>query len=309
MDSATDTDSDADSSCAEPHSMRARWSPSFGSSPTDKQSSLEEINVALQNLRTLNMRLLVKDVTYANTIGRASIIIVCAIRELATPESWDCDELMDVFKEITSEWFLSKLLAYRREFLPIRVLSASIDGTLVSCVDVMLANISMASVCIASRTTDMDGLEGTLAKQREDEAIRAASQLPHTWAEMLDLLTSNTASFAVLRLSLRLTFAAYTLHPHLSGVKAQTATFAPSWPNNVVRTYLSRISSTESGVHEYHTDEAPSVRSLRDRIAFAMILGLCSTSHSVGETPLEFPYMFPPEVLYLIRAVIDPDLV
>jgi hypothetical protein len=41
---------------------------------------------------------------------------------------------------------------------------------------------------------------------------------------MLDLLTSNTASFAVLRLSLRLTFAAYTLHPHLSGMKAQTAT-------------------------------------------------------------------------------------
>jgi hypothetical protein len=72
----------------------------------------------------------------------------------------------------------AKLLAYRREFLPIRVLSASIGGTLVSCVDVILANISMASVCIASRTTDMDGLEGTLAKQREDEAIRAASQLP-----------------------------------------------------------------------------------------------------------------------------------
>jgi hypothetical protein len=64
MDSATDTDSDADSSCAEPHSMRARWSPSFGSSPTDKQSSLQEINVALQNLRTVDMRLLVKVTPY-----------------------------------------------------------------------------------------------------------------------------------------------------------------------------------------------------------------------------------------------------
>jgi hypothetical protein len=31
------------------------------------------------------------------------------------------------------------------------------------------------------------------------------------------------------------------------------------------------------------------------------------TSYSVGETPLEFPYVSPPEVLYLILAIIDPD--
>ena len=31
------------------------------------------------------------------------------------------------------------------------------------------------------------------------------------------------------------------------------------------------------------------------------------TSHSVGRTPCEFPYLFPQEALYLIRAIIHPD--
>ena len=36
----------------------------------------------------------------------------------------------------------------------------------------------MASVYMASGTADVDGVEGTLASQRENEAILAASQLP-----------------------------------------------------------------------------------------------------------------------------------
>ena len=77
-----------------------------------------------------------------------------------------------------SECFLSKLLAYRREFLHVGVLSASIKGALVSWVDVILANIAMTSVCIASDTVDIDGMRHTLARREEDETVRAASQLP-----------------------------------------------------------------------------------------------------------------------------------
>jgi len=77
-----------------------------------------------------------------------------------------------------SEWFLSKLLAYRREFHFATFLSVSMKGAVVSWADVILANVAMASVYIASGTTDVDGVEGTLAMQKENDAIRAASQLP-----------------------------------------------------------------------------------------------------------------------------------
>lgn len=77
-----------------------------------------------------------------------------------------------------SEWFLSKLLAYRREFLYVGVLSVSMNGALISWADIILANIATISVCVASDATDMDGMEGTLARQKEDEVMRAASQLP-----------------------------------------------------------------------------------------------------------------------------------
>jgi hypothetical protein len=142
-----------------------------------------------------------------------------------------------------SELFLSKLLAYRREFRHVGVLSASVNGALVSWVDVMLANIAMTSVCISSYTADMDGMMHTLARREEDEAIRAASQLPcklsrhpayillngdpDTWPGMLDLLTSNTASCTLLRLSLRLTFVAYVIHPQLSGMHPRVETSVP----------------------------------------------------------------------------------
>lgn len=143
-----------------------------------------------------------------------------------------------------SEHFLSKLLAYRRKFRHVGVLSASVNGALVSWVDVMLANIAMTSVCISSCIADMDGMRNTLARQEEVEAIRAASQLPcklsqhpayillnkvpDTWPEMLDLLTSNMASCTLLRLSLRLTFVAYVIHPQLSGMRPRVETSVPS---------------------------------------------------------------------------------
>ncbi|KAF8507125.1 hypothetical protein F5888DRAFT_72856 [Russula emetica] len=214
---------------------------------------------------------------------------------------------MEVFKEITSECFLSKLLAYRREFLHVGVLFASIKGALVSCADVILANIAMTSVCIASDTVDMDGMTHTLARREEDEAVLASSQLPYTWTEMLDLLTSNITSCTALRLSLRLIFAAYVLHPQLSGTQARVDTFTPSWLTKVLRTYMSRIFPTVSVVHEYNGDDAPEW-SLRDRAVFAMILVLFSvtkqTNNSIVPTPHEFPYVFPQEILHIIRAII-----
>jgi len=77
-----------------------------------------------------------------------------------------------------SEWFLSKLLAYRRGIHFAAVLSVFIQGAVVSWADVILANVTMASVYIASGTANVDGMEGTLAMQKENETIRAASQLP-----------------------------------------------------------------------------------------------------------------------------------
>ena len=76
-----------------------------------------------------------------------------------------------------SEWFLSKLLAYRREIHFAATLSVLIKGAVVSWADVILANVAMASVYIASGTANVDGMEGTLAMQKEIETIRAASQL------------------------------------------------------------------------------------------------------------------------------------
>ena len=73
---------------------------------------------------------------------------------------------------------MSKLLEYRRDFLYIGALTTSVKGALISWIDVILAVIAETSVCISSDTTRVDSMKGTLARHKEDEAIRAASQLP-----------------------------------------------------------------------------------------------------------------------------------
>jgi hypothetical protein len=85
---------------------------------------------------------------------------------------------MAFISPLASEWFLSKLLAYRRDFLYIGALLTSAKGALISWIDVILATIGETSVCISSNTSRVDSMEGTLAKHQEDEVIRAASQLP-----------------------------------------------------------------------------------------------------------------------------------
>ena len=92
---------------------------------------------------------------------------------------------------IASEWFLSKLLAYRRDFISIGALSTSTKGAKISWVDVILATIAETSVCISSGTSHVDGMEGTLARHKEDEAIRAVSQLPCRSSLGYDILVTN----------------------------------------------------------------------------------------------------------------------
>ncbi|KAF8271420.1 hypothetical protein EI94DRAFT_582509 [Lactarius quietus] len=153
-------------------------------------------------------------------------------------------------------------------------------------------------------------MEGTLARHKKDEAIRAASQLPYTWAEMLDLLTSNMASCTVLRLAIRLSFAAYILHPQLSGTSSGNDIFASSWMIKVVRTYLSRSKTAKSAIPESNWGDVRLKWNLRDRITFAMILVLYSaTTHaknSPGQNSREFPG-FLPEIVYLTRILMHSD--
>ncbi|KAH9064247.1 hypothetical protein EDB87DRAFT_1393709 [Lactarius vividus] len=209
-------------------------------------------------------------------IRRACRTLTFAFRELGALNQGGRDGLVEVFKEANA----------------------------------ILATIAETCVCISSDAPHVDGVKDTLARHREDEAIRTASQLPYTWAGMLDLLTSNMASCSVLRLAVRLVFAAYVLHPQLSGRSPRIDTFASSWMIKVVRTFLSRSYSTELANLESNRSDLSFKWNIRDRILFAMILVLCSATthvtHSVEQNPREFPG-FLPEIVYLIRIIMHSD--
>jgi hypothetical protein len=60
MDSATDTDSEADHLAVAPYPTRMALSPSFASPPAYKSSKLKDVHAALQELCTVETSLLVK---------------------------------------------------------------------------------------------------------------------------------------------------------------------------------------------------------------------------------------------------------
>jgi len=60
MDSATDTDSEVGHSDVTSYPTRLAPSPSIESVRTDKRLNLKDVHAALQDLKTVDMRLLVK---------------------------------------------------------------------------------------------------------------------------------------------------------------------------------------------------------------------------------------------------------
>ena len=60
MDSATDTDSEAGHSDVASYPTRLAPSPGFGSVQTDKRPNLKDVHAALQDLKTVDTRRLVK---------------------------------------------------------------------------------------------------------------------------------------------------------------------------------------------------------------------------------------------------------
>ena len=73
MDSATDTDSEVGHSDVASYPTQLAPSPSFESAQTDKRLNLKDVHAALQDLKTVDTRLLIKVIqhislkrTYAN---------------------------------------------------------------------------------------------------------------------------------------------------------------------------------------------------------------------------------------------------
>ena len=143
--------------------------------------------------------------------------------------------------------FVNLLFQYRSIFHNI----AARDGgpeharsTVVCWVDVILVRLAEAVTVLVGdpRSPNPDKpLLATLERQMEGEALRAATQLPgaliyswfigtqahrytERWSDVVNVLSSENASPAALRLAVRLLFAVHVLRPRLAKLESREHT-------------------------------------------------------------------------------------
>ncbi|KAH0590564.1 hypothetical protein H2248_000705 [Termitomyces sp. 'cryptogamus'] len=121
-----------------------------------------------------------------------------------------------------------------------------------------------------------------LRSQREDETVHAAAQLPERWESIIDVIGSNTASPAAIRLATRLLFAALVMGPQLNGERQwadsriQPLHVISAILRNTERKYINGLFVNFPEI-EYDDEE---------RTSLAMLVILFSTSHTAQNRDL-----------------------
>ncbi|KAF8078475.1 hypothetical protein FPV67DRAFT_56573 [Lyophyllum atratum] len=116
--------------------------------------------------------------------------------------------------------FLSILFHHRKVSRTIAAQAAIHNpvATVVCWVDVVLAKLSALILTVASGFSPhpLPPYSKFIQSQREEDDVRAATQLPEKWQSIVDVIASNKRSPAAMRLATRLIFAAYVMGPQLN---------------------------------------------------------------------------------------------
>ncbi|KAF5377507.1 hypothetical protein D9615_005280 [Tricholomella constricta] len=121
--------------------------------------------------------------------------------------------------------FLSILFRHRKtsRVIAAKATTPNAATTIVCWVDVVLAKLSMFILHVAGGFSrhPLAPCSEFIQYQREEDCVKAATQMPEKWESVIDVIGSNKTSPAAIRLATRLVFAAYVMAPQLNGDEEQ----------------------------------------------------------------------------------------
>ncbi|KAG2129907.1 hypothetical protein DEU56DRAFT_757968 [Suillus clintonianus] len=155
---------------------------------TDSSDPISAVNSAVKILESLDFSLIRKDASLHGTIQESSITLLEFLHVVLTMSPTFAHDVRRMMQSL-----------------------AHIHAVLAKLGDV----VSRVASAMHDRYFD-DGLPEALKKRREEDNLRAAAQLPgNRWDSVPSVLTSEKASPAAKRLSLRLLLSRYVLQPQL----------------------------------------------------------------------------------------------
>ncbi|KAH9857903.1 hypothetical protein C2E23DRAFT_801926 [Lenzites betulinus] len=172
-----------------------------------------DLRNAFETLSSLDICAVETDEQMHEVIQRVSNSILSFLDCIATtdqPHAYDLEEMRRNLSVILNECHMALLLEYRTLFRTIasRNLEGSTTAIAVCWVDIILARLGQAVVNASGllcgvQPSDQD-LPEALRAQKTDDMLRAAVQLPEKWSGIQQLLCSEHASPAAIRLAFSL---------------------------------------------------------------------------------------------------------
>lgn len=231
----------------------------------------QEVPDAIAVLQEIDVNLISSDDEDMHEIvAYASNIILRFLDEVKNPQN-DIRETYPFLTLVLQPSFLRTLFAHRTVFHHIAVSSVVHPASTIVCwVDVLLAKLSDAIVMAAGDGTQLSDIQHSEEwyLQREDDNLRAASQLPSQWDSIKRLLASRQVSPAARRLALRLIFGVCIILPSLGGKNddrmTQSEDFLEIMQTCIHQTVMSGFTAN------YSSDPAVEL----ERINFSMLVSL-----------------------------------
>ncbi|GJE86022.1 LIM domain-containing protein [Phanerochaete sordida] len=246
-------------------------------------TSHEELTNAIETIMAVDRARLSKDESgssFERIYSAASVII--AFLDMLKAERDGMLRLAALLAPLLDVLFMDRLFELRRTFHDMAAAFGQPDDAvaLVCWVDHILARLGSTSLHLlktASVRVDVteDALQ-TILKHRDDSVLHAASQLPHSWEDMITLIGSEHASPAAVRLALHLLYAVYVIKPHLSGASNETNKCSPS---------RSLLHALQSYIHRRHDSLV-----LDQRVAEAMAVSLFAAADMALDKAEQSPF-------------------
>ncbi|KAI0662697.1 hypothetical protein C8Q70DRAFT_960558 [Cubamyces menziesii] len=266
---------------------------------------------ALKTLQGLDICAVENDERLHETIQCVSSILLSFLdRAVAVDDSWieaTSEDVALTLPILLNEATLSLLLQYRVLFRDIasRELDASTSTITVCWVDVILAKLGQAILYVAGAFNGIRVFEGeqpeAVRAQKEEDMLRAAVQLPECWHDIVDVIGSDHASPAALRLTFSLVWGLHILNAQLAGQDNLLSGASDTRLLAVISRHVKRMSDKllSPVITEY---------SERERIGYAILVSLyakCDFVDSEGQSP--YRPQSHATLLEMIRIVLHSD--
>ncbi|KAF9650667.1 hypothetical protein BDM02DRAFT_1285806 [Thelephora ganbajun] len=172
---------------------------------------VERVTDAIATLGSITVQEVLMDETFHGSIEGAASAIFTFLNEFSAPElSMGVDQALKTLSLIANQSFMLLLFEYRAMFRTLAAQQVPVgcsSSSVICWVDVVLARIS----ALVDHPDCAFPHLPSLQKQREDDVLRAATQLPVSWLEAAGWFASEDASPAACRVSLHLAFVGYVL--------------------------------------------------------------------------------------------------